>query len=1516
VKLNLSAAKLSISTLLIMVFLLSMVSPTMAVQLPTRVSLNKTTISAVANPTASGLLKKLTIEKGKSANLSGTITCSSGLEKISICVDNYYGATDGIIYTRTVSGNSYNLSNISINSNHAAFAKAGTYNLEIWAKAIGGTGQKLGNLTLTVTSATVQPAVPAPITVKPVPSPVKPVSPASINLNKNSISLTVGSSETLKATVLPTNAANKAVTWSSSKTSVAKVSNGKITGVAPGTATIKVKTADGNKAANCIVIVKAATIKPTVPAPITVKPVTAVANPTASGLPKKLTVEKGKSVNLSGMVKCSSGLEKISICVDNYYGATDGVINTRTVSGNSYNLSNITINSNHAAFTKTGTYNLEIWAKAIGGTGQKLGSLTLTVTSPKITPIIPAPITVKPVPVPVKPVPAASISLNKNTTSLIVGSSETLSATVLPTNTANNKAVTWTSSNSSIAKVANGTITGVAPGTATITVKTVDGNKTAKCIVIVKASTVQLAIPVITEPTNNSSRDLGDIIVKWNPVKGASKYKIAVADITDLVDLDKDGVKVLKPTEVVGGATNYTVLQSVFKAGHKYRIGIAAVGADGKEGKWGTAIITIKTLLSPYITEPKNNSTLDMGDVVVKWNPVKGASKYRIAVADISNLVNENQDGVKVLKPTDVSAGTTSYTIPKSILENGWRYRVGVVAIGADGTEGKWSTRIVAFKSKIKPFINVENPKYNQEDNSITLKAVVSKEIFLQTKEYPWIAVRIFDGSKPILGSLSKNVVTLLPPAGKEHDKNSNIYSATISKTNNPVAFNILQKLRGKELSYVFMADNYIWTTKINTDPFYCKSLTIPIRSFSKIYNPQYDSNSDTLTLKAEANKGIYQTDEKAYPWIAVRVFDGSTKVLGEENIKVMTLGPTNGTGSKDSNTFSVAIKPDYWAYPLLPRGKELTFVFMDDHYTWRTNNINPDDFYNIKFTIPDNDLVISSTLVYGSKNNEVEKLQRKLTALGLDVSGDDIGYFGRNTLSAIVALQIHENSLTKDGKVGSTTCSRINSLIRNGRNDKLRNELMAIQNNILVSQTKDIVLKSGGNNPIDGVKYLQAILNGYFKLDIGNAGVDGKFGTTTSNAVKAIQKYKGLTIDGKVGSTQTWPAVYDLLLKNTDNLRSTLKLNQQAFTPVNQTPVTKTPGSSNPLPAVVIPESVAGRNVTGLINVERNLLNNLKDQGFGANVKDIELLSQRLTQGLPQTSNGYVVPYTDQVKLKQADVLMRAFTAHNYMGTASSHVEELAKMSGGSFDALLKNLLSNLLEIRSYKAYASYIPGGKSTLDKAENSLVMIIKKYRDKLVGTIGGRGLAVDELIDKILNTGVGYDIDQGTKLINTAFDSRRGIVGDVMYKSYFTPSYANELQVINNYTKSYGIENINKPLPGNYESAELAARNTFFNEQDKYIKNFNKVNAMKTVGEIADDFKSVMDKVGIPASLIPKQAQAAAKVGAKALLITDKAGKISEAVGNTSYFTALQLGISSINDTINNIRLIPRQAFSQP
>ena len=249
------------------------------------------------------------------------------------------------------------------------------------------------------------------------------VDPTSIKLSKTSITLEKGKTQTITATVSPSNATNKTVTWTTSNSSVATVSNGKITAKGAGTATITAKTANG-KTATCKVTVK----NPTV-------------DPTSIKLSKtSITLEKGKTQTITATVSPSNATNK-------------------TVTWTTSNSSVATVSN--GKITAKGAGTATITAKTANG---KTATCKVTVKNPTVN--------------------VTGIKLNTTRTWLGRGETYQLSATVSPSN-ATNKKVTWTSSNNSIATVSNGKVTAKKDGTVTITAKTSNG-KTATCKITVQ----------------------------------------------------------------------------------------------------------------------------------------------------------------------------------------------------------------------------------------------------------------------------------------------------------------------------------------------------------------------------------------------------------------------------------------------------------------------------------------------------------------------------------------------------------------------------------------------------------------------------------------------------------------------------------------------------------------------------------------------------------------------------------------------------------------------------------------------------------------------------------------------------------------------------------------------------------------------------------------------------------------------------------------------------------------------
>jgi hypothetical protein len=111
--------------------------------------------------------------------------------------------------------------------------------------------------------------------------------------------------------------------------------------------------------------------------------------------------------------------------------------------------------------------------------GSKTATCVFTVTSPIVS--------------------VTSVSLSATTASLTSGSTKQLTATIAPTN-ATNQTVSWSSSNTAVATVStSGLVTAVATGTATITVKTTDGSKTATCVFTVTAASTVFSLQIEAE---------------------------------------------------------------------------------------------------------------------------------------------------------------------------------------------------------------------------------------------------------------------------------------------------------------------------------------------------------------------------------------------------------------------------------------------------------------------------------------------------------------------------------------------------------------------------------------------------------------------------------------------------------------------------------------------------------------------------------------------------------------------------------------------------------------------------------------------------------------------------------------------------------------------------------------------------------------------------------------------------------------------------------------------------------
>lgn len=127
--------------------------------------------------------------------------------------------------------------------------------------------------------------------------------------------------------------------------------------------------------------------------------------------------------------------------------------------------------------------------------------------------------------------PVKSIKLNKTSATLKKGSSLTLKAAVAPSS-ANNKAVTWSSSNKKVATVSSkGVVKAVGDGTATITVKAKDGSG--------KKATCKITVGTTNTPSNNTPTHTSIIGVKLN--LGMINVVYGNHELHTKIDLTGDG---------------------------------------------------------------------------------------------------------------------------------------------------------------------------------------------------------------------------------------------------------------------------------------------------------------------------------------------------------------------------------------------------------------------------------------------------------------------------------------------------------------------------------------------------------------------------------------------------------------------------------------------------------------------------------------------------------------------------------------------------------------------------------------------------------------------------------------------------------------------------------------------------------------------------------------------------------------------------------------------------------------
>lgn len=396
----------------------------------------------------------------------------------------------------------------------------------------------------------------------------KSISSVSLKINgkkvsKKTYTLEAGKTATIKTTVSP-KSAKKSVTYKSNKTSVATVSKkGKVTAKKAGTAKITVTATGKNKK-------------------------------------KKSTWVKIKvTANNTNVTGISATLSK----------------NTISVGESTQVMANVTPSTakNKSVTYASGNPAVAVVNNAGIVTGVGAGTAAITVTSVS-NPNVKSSVTVT-----VQAVPVTGITLDRSEMELPVSRTLKLTPTIIPAN-ATNKSVTWSSSDSSIAEVNdNGTVTGKALGTATITA-TASSGVTASCVVTVTREVASDRISLeVTNPYKDSQNNEYE-----NTVLVGHDMNVRARVIINDQPLGNTNVT-LKMTPVFGNSANAFEIRNNYVTTDENGYANFTIGLNNNN----SALTAVNSRFQSY--EVTASASDQSSSILVKF-----------ASISISNLYNEN----------------------------------------------------------------------------------------------------------------------------------------------------------------------------------------------------------------------------------------------------------------------------------------------------------------------------------------------------------------------------------------------------------------------------------------------------------------------------------------------------------------------------------------------------------------------------------------------------------------------------------------------------------------------------------------------------------------------------------------------------------------------------------------------------------------------------------------------------------------------------------------------------------
>lgn len=483
-----------------------------------------------------------------------------------------------------------------------------------------------------------------------------------VKLNVTSLTISVGKNGSLSAIVSPSDATNKAVTWSSSNESVALVSSkGKVVGVGVGSAVITVTTQDGNKTAMANVTVKRAS------------------SSSSSGSSSSGGSSSGSSSKYRKVTKVSINSDDFSIKVGNTktltYTISPSNATNKKVSWDTNNPSVAKVSST-GKVTGVGAGTAYITIKSVDGVSDKV---KVVVTKRN-------------------PIKATKITLSPSSLTLNVGAKKAVTATVSPSN-ASIKTITWVSHNTNIAKVdSKGTVTGVGAGSTKISAYTTDGNVTASMNVTVKSNsssggstkpTTVKVTDLIVAPTSvylyvDETERISTTVLPSTATNkslnwSSSNTSVATVSSSGVITGKKYGTTTIKVTSASNSNVSKVIAVTVTNkpVDKSISCSYSFYDQDGKKlsGSALDKIVASQLSISVDCTATNtsiNNLTLTSNTSSVKIVSKQGIGKTTSALeATMSNTTGKN-NGTHALTATATDSDGKKYIFKQSITITGY----------------------------------------------------------------------------------------------------------------------------------------------------------------------------------------------------------------------------------------------------------------------------------------------------------------------------------------------------------------------------------------------------------------------------------------------------------------------------------------------------------------------------------------------------------------------------------------------------------------------------------------------------------------------------------------------------------------------------------------------------------------------------------------------------------------------------------------------------------------------------